>query len=138
MRIVQALASAVIMTAATTAMAALADAEAAYHAGRYADALALLEQSALAGDVEAQEAAGMMHLLGSAVHGAQVATDPVRAAHWFNAAAGNGSTAAQFALSRMVALGIGEQPDFGRAAALAAPLDVLPVVDLSPLAGAAR
>ena len=96
------------------------DAESAYDAGRYAEAVALYEERGLEGDVEAQGMAGMMHLMGSSVYGSQVTSDPERAARWLRAAALNGSIQAQFLLAQLYAQGLGAPKNPERAAALLA------------------
>ena len=96
------------------------DAETAYDAGRYAEALALYEERGLEGDIEAQGMAGMMHLMGSSVYGSQVTSDPERAARWLRAAALNGSIQAQFILAQLYAQGLGVPKNPERAAALLA------------------
>ena len=110
------------------------DAESAYDAGRYAEAVALYEERGLEGDVEAQGMAGMMHLMGSSVYGGQVTSDPARAARWLRAAALNGSIQAQFILAQLYAQGLGVPKNPERAAALLAQAILLSTA--SPLAQA--
>ncbi|MGZ9031208.1 MAG: tetratricopeptide repeat protein [Burkholderiaceae bacterium] len=104
--------------ATSAASAAALDAESAYDSGRFAEALALFEERGLEGDVQAQELVGMMHLVGPALFGNNVAADPARAANWFRAAALNGSAKGQFVLSQMYRTGVGVPVDAARAAAL--------------------
>jgi TPR repeat protein len=118
------LAAAVFALASATALASSEDAETAYDAGRYAEALALLEERGLEGDVEAQGMAGMMHLMGGRLYGDQVASDPERAARWLRAAALNGSVQAQFMLAQLYRLGLGVPHNPEHAAALFAQLEV--------------
>jgi uncharacterized protein len=117
------LAAAVLALASATALASTDNAENAYNTGRYAEALALLEECGLEGDVDAQGMAGMMHLLGSQLYGDQVATDPQRAARWLRAAALNGSIQAQFILAQLYEMGLGVPQNPDRAAQLMAQLD---------------
>lgn len=101
---------------ATMAAAASCDEiENAYDAGRYAEALAMLESRGLEGDAEAQGMAGMMHLVGSRVYGDAVVTDPDRAARWLRAAALNDSPQAMFILAQLYQQGIGVPLDSDRA-----------------------
>ena len=108
--------AAAILAVAATATAA-DEFESAYDAGRYAEALALLETRGLEGDIEAQGMAGMMHLMGSRLYGTEVATDAERAARWLRTAALNGSVQAQYILAQLYEQGIGVPQDSDRAAA---------------------
>jgi len=87
----------------------------AYDAGRYAEALAMLESRGLEGDVEAQGMAGMMHLMGRRLYGDAVVTDPERAARWLRTAALNDSAQAMFILAQLYQQGIGVPVDSDRA-----------------------
>lgn len=118
------LAAAVIALASATASASTDEAEIAYHEGRYANALALLEERGLEGDADAQRMVGMMHLMGSRLYGEQVTADPERAARWLRAAALNGDVQAQFVLSQLYQVGLGVPQKPERAAALLAQLDI--------------
>ena len=108
------IAAAILAVAATAAVAD--EFESAYDAGRYAEALTLLEARGLEGDIEAQGMAGMMHLMGSRLYGAEVPTDAERAARWLRTAALNGSVQAQYILAQLYEQGIGVPQDSARAA----------------------
>jgi TPR repeat protein len=75
-----------------------ADAE--YEIQHFASALAAYERAAQAGDVRAQEIAGLMCLYGGALYGDAVPRDLDRARRWFAMAAGNGSEVARNLLAR--------------------------------------
>jgi TPR repeat protein len=75
-----------------------ADAE--YEVQHFASALAAYERAAQAGDVRAQEIAGLMCLYGGALYGDAVPRDLDRARRWFAMAAGNGSEVARNLLAR--------------------------------------
>jgi len=109
------IAAAILAVAATAAVAD--EFESAYDAGRYAEALALLEARGLEGDIESQGMAGMMHLLGSRLYGTEVPTDAERAARWLRTAALNSSVQAQYILAQLYEQGIGVPQDSARAAA---------------------
>jgi hypothetical protein len=111
---------AAVWVATNAASASAADAEFAYESGSYAEALALFEERGLEGDVQAQELVGMMHLVGPALYGEQVAADPACAARWFRAAALNGSATSQFVLAHMYKSGVGVPMNAARAEALLA------------------
>jgi TPR repeat protein len=111
---------AAVWVATSAASASAADADSAYESGRFAEALALYEERGLEGDVQSQELVGMMHLVGPALYGEQVAADPACAARWFRAAALNGSTTSQFVLAHMYKSGVGVPVNAARAEALLA------------------
>jgi TPR repeat protein len=106
--------------ATSAASASAADAESAYESGRFAEALALFEERGLEGDVQAQELVGMMHLVGPALYGEEIAADPACAARWLRAAALNGSATSQFVLAHMYKSGVGVPVNSARAEALLA------------------
>jgi TPR repeat protein len=106
--------------AASAASASEVDADLAYETGRYAEALAVLEERGLEGDVQAQELVGMMYLSGSVLLGSDIEADPVRAAKWLRAAAFNGSASSRFVLAMMYLTGVGVPGDAARAEALVA------------------
>jgi TPR repeat protein len=92
--------------------AAWAKADAAYEAQHYAAALAIYENLALAGDVQAARLAGEMLLLAPALNDKSVPYDPVRASRWLKQAASAGSASAQFLVRRIEARALAE-PDRG-------------------------
>ena len=111
---------AAVWVATSAASASAAEAESTYESGRFAEALALFEERGLEGDVQAQELVGMMHLVGPALYGEEVAADPACAARWFRAAALNGSATSQFVLAHMYKSGVGVPVNSARAEALLA------------------
>jgi TPR repeat protein len=111
---------AAVWVATSAASASATDAESAYESGRFAEALALFEERGLEGDIQAQELVGMMHLVGPALYGQEIAADPACAARWFRAAALNGSTTSQFVLAHMYKGGVGVPVNTARAEALLA------------------
>jgi len=74
--------------------------EAAYEVQHYAAALAAFERAGSAGDLRAQEMAGLMHLYGSTLYGAQVPRDAKRAEDWLARAALQGSEVARCVLGQ--------------------------------------
>ena len=78
--------------------------EAEYEVQHYAAALAAFERAGEAGDLRAQEIAGLMHLYGSGLYGAQVPRDEKRAEAWLVRAALQGSEAARAILARRLAI----------------------------------
>lgn len=73
-----------------------------YEAGHYAEALALFEARAAAGDTVAAELAGQMLLLGPTVYGSAVARDTRRAVGYLEQAARDGRPVARYLLDRMI------------------------------------
>jgi TPR repeat protein len=111
---------AAMFVATSVASASETDADLAYETGRFNEALAVLEERGLEGDVQAQELVGMMYLSGAVLLGHDIKADPVRAAKWLRAAAVNGSANSQFVLAMMYLTGVGVPGDAARAEALVA------------------
>lgn len=77
------------------------EADTQFSEGRYAQALALYEAAAAAGDAEAGEIAGYMLYFGPALFGPQVPCDRQRARRWLAMAAGDGRLLAQMMVRRL-------------------------------------
>lgn len=77
------------------------DADKAFSAGCYGQALALYEVRAAAGDAYAGEMAGYMLYFGPALFGAGVPCDRARARRWLEVAAGSGRRVAQLMVRRI-------------------------------------
>ncbi len=84
-----------------------AAAEAEYAAGHFANALALFESRAAAGDAMAAEVAGQMLFYGSALYGKSVARDAERALRYLAQAARDGRPLARHLIERSGAAATG-------------------------------
>lgn len=73
----------------------------AYETQHYSEALALFERAAAAGDMRAQEVAGLMLFYGGDLYGETVPRDMARAVHWLSKAAAQGSAMAERLLVRL-------------------------------------
>lgn len=89
--------------AAGAAETLLDDASAEYEVQHFAAALAAYEKAAEAGDAQAQEIAGLMHLYGERLYGNQIGANPMKAMHWLRQAAAQGRESARFLVARMTA-----------------------------------
>ncbi|MFN3565112.1 MAG: hypothetical protein ACK4V1_03890 [Burkholderiaceae bacterium] len=89
--------------AADAVETALDGAGAEYEVQHFTAALAAYESAAQAGDAQAQEIAGLMHLYGEALYGTQIAANRTKAVYWLAQAAGQGRETARYLVDRMAA-----------------------------------
>jgi TPR repeat protein len=98
----QALTCVLLLAAAASVRAqGMPEADAAFHSGRYAVALAQYERLAARGDAAAAERAAHMLLLGESLYGTAVVRDSARAVTYLQQAAKAGSASGALLLQRL-------------------------------------